>query len=75
MLVLLFNTVVKATGKRRWQLVSWLILHQVWILEPFRIRLVSCLNSAMPVVSVRSWASMTTADEDSSLECSVQWRT
>lgn len=72
MLVLLFNPVVKATGKRRRQLVSWLILHQVWILEPFRIR-ISCLNSAMPVVFVRNWASMTTADEDSSLECSVQW--
>lgn len=53
MLVLLFNPVVKATGKRQPR-VSWLILHLVWILEPFRISLVSCPNSAMPVVSIRS---------------------
>lgn len=53
MLVLLFNSVVKATGKRQPR-VSWLILYPVWILEPFRINLVSCLNSAMPVVSIRS---------------------
>lgn len=53
MLVLLFNPVVKATGKRQPR-VSWLILHPVWILEPFWISLVSCLNSAMPVVSICS---------------------
>lgn len=44
MLVLLFNPVVKATGKRQPR-VSWLILHPVWILEPFRISLVSLAST------------------------------